>query len=100
MIDFLDIDTEEVRLTDNEFVKFLIENEAYDGFIFNLQKEILHGVTSLYYDICWFDINTFCHDIETMSGRKTYVNHSFYWDDAIEGVEFWKKIHFLWVDKV
>ena len=100
MVDFSDIDIEETKylLTDEEFVKFLIENRAYDKFINNLRYEILSDSTVefYYYSKCWFSIDSFCDDIRTKYGRQSYIGYAFVWSDTEEGRDFWKKIHYLW----
>ena len=105
MIDFSDIDVEEIKqsdsLSDKEFVDFLIENDIYDKFIDNLHREISNDRLSIhhYYNRCWFSIDSFCDDIRIRYGRGTYVNYAFAWSNTDEGRDFWKEIYNLWERK-
>lgn len=96
IIDFDDFDTEEnpsTVLSDHEFVKFLIDNNAYNSFIENLKQESINP-DSLYFRRWWYSVDTFCRDI---GNPHYYFNCAFTWSDYPEGKTFWARLNNTWV---
>ena len=89
-IDFNDVDTDETDcnpLTDKDFVMFLIDNNIYREFIYNLKQYMMKG-----YRRYWSNTRTFCQEIS----RYSYVSNAFMWDKTKEGFKFWKKVNDSW----
>jgi len=101
-IDFNDIDIDETHnrhspLTDDEFVKFLIDHDIYDKFISNLESP---NNTDEFRGGYWNSIETFCDDISTEYGRGDYIDRSFDWEYSPEGHSFWESYSDAWIDYI
>ncbi len=76
------------ELTNNEFVKFLKDNGAYDKFI-----DILNGYDDYkmgHRD--WNTISSLCDD----SPPDSYIDESFYWEHTPDGYDYWNILDKKW----
>jgi len=82
-IDFEDWDDEEYEYTDpledDKFVKFLIDNNIYDRFIYNIKND-----------------KGYLSQNDEHLNRSQYISYTFGWGDSKEGYKFWLGINHKW----
>ena len=84
--DEIEINEEDDILTDEDFVKFLKNNNVYDNFIKNLNNADAN------FKHYWKDINNFCENVV----KTHYLFNSFNWANSPEGDLFWRNLNSVW----
>jgi hypothetical protein len=83
--DWIEEEEEEIDiLTDEKFVNFLEENNAYDKFIYNIKY-----ISYLDFEC----LKTYCND----TIKHNYLYYSFNWAKTSEGFDFWEKLNIKWL---
>lgn len=89
--DFLEDETPETEIPDEEFATFLKKNDCYDKFLKNFQIQLEEEKTPIHK---FYNLNDYIKNIP----REEFLQFPFYWIDTSEGEDYWDNLEGEWMD--